>query len=351
MSRKSKKSKKRRDFETTGAFVNGSGQVFGDREEFLLNARLNLIDNPESFPDVQVFCADQPLKPIAVHRCILASRSPVFRQLFQESRYKSGKGLFPGVAVKVCLEYEYETVMAMLDFMYANTVQVKLKHLAPLVELSLCYGLQELTDLCLAYAGIKLEKLQNSSDPETNKAPATEIHAPQIRHKSSPNPLYLIQTAVSAIKLDFLKTLMDKIPQYIRTEHFESSHVLTQLTSEALKILLSSDKLKIDEYDLARIYASWYVLHGQGSIDENSKSHGSNSKSSLPVTAIRFFLLSRDEIAALEQSYEHCFPKDTLSKARALHDEIDSGALNEEVLRKRAGTRDRDHFVKLKFAD
>jgi len=349
MTKKAKKSKKQRELETLGTFVNAHGQIYGDRERFLREARSSLINNEKTYPDVQIFCSGRPREPILVHRCILASKSPVFRQVFLEfARKGANQNLYPGFAVKLCLEYDYDTVMSMMDYMYANALQVKLKNLPALVEIALSYGIHYLVDLCLSYAGMKLEKLRNalltaSAETLTNETPI----APSTRHKNTPNPLYLIQTGVSAMRPDFLQMLMSVAPAALRIEHFQSS-VLTQLSADAFQLLLSSDDLQIDEFDLVKLFANWYVLHASSQQGENGRkmSNTENQQNTKVLEGLRFYLLSRNELDKLEKELEHCVSPTAFEKAKVFHNTIE--AHHDVVLRKRYGTLDREHFEKLK---
>jgi hypothetical protein len=84
MTKKSKKSKR----STTNAelFIANS-LAFGDRLKFVNNARTQLINNLDSFSDVELvpFTTDKSdNRTILTHRAILSSKSPVLKQFFKD---------------------------------------------------------------------------------------------------------------------------------------------------------------------------------------------------------------------------------------------------------------------------
>ena len=84
MTKKSKKSKSRSTTSNGELFISNS-LAFGDRIKFVENARTQLINNPDSFPDVELLPLNNKNKTILAHRAILAANSPVLKQFFKDS--------------------------------------------------------------------------------------------------------------------------------------------------------------------------------------------------------------------------------------------------------------------------
>ena len=113
MTKKSKKSKHRLAT-TNGELFMASGLAFGDRLAFVEDARANLINNPESFPDVEVYSNESAI-PILAHRAILAAKSPVLKQFFRDCE----KGKKTGNSrIKLQLEFGHDAVTAFVEVCY-----------------------------------------------------------------------------------------------------------------------------------------------------------------------------------------------------------------------------------------
>ena len=162
MTKKSKKSKRPA---SNGELFIANSLAFGDRLKFVENARSQLINNPDSFPDIELvpIATDKSVnRPILAHRAILSAKSPVLKQFFKDVLKSPPKNtnLLP-LPLRVPISFDHETVMAFVEFSYANAARLKLKNLVNLISFSVCYGCIELMELCKSYCRYKT---QNDDD-------------------------------------------------------------------------------------------------------------------------------------------------------------------------------------------
>jgi len=163
MTKKSKKSKRPA---SNGELFIANSLAFGDRLKFVENARSQLINNPDSFPDIELvpIATDKSVnRTILTHRAILSAKSPVLKQFFKDVLKSPPKNtnLLPPLLLRVPISFDHDTVMAFVEFSYANAARLKLKNLVNLISFSVCYGCTELMELCKSYCRYKT---QNDDD-------------------------------------------------------------------------------------------------------------------------------------------------------------------------------------------
>merc|ERR1711976_1001606 len=230
-----------------------SGLAFGERLAFVEDARANLINNPESFPDVEVYSNESAI-PILAHRAILASKSPVLKQFFRDCE----KGKKTGSSrIKLQLEFGLDAVTAFVEVCYVNAAHLKLKYLESAIELAVCYGCRSFLDLCKSYCRYKTQKvIENELPGETNDGYNTSLSS----YKPKPNPLTIVECAVCTMDPSFIKEILQELLHRIRPCHLTEAS-LVKVSYNTMRILLSSDELLLDELELIEFYVKWASLH------------------------------------------------------------------------------------------
>jgi len=96
----------------------------------------NLVNNPD-YCDIVFILED---KPLYAHRCILASRSQKFQQLFNNIKEARAEINVPNIRFPVFL--------AMMYFLYTDAVDVSLEYTLELMGAASQFGLDLLKSLC-----------------------------------------------------------------------------------------------------------------------------------------------------------------------------------------------------------
>lgn len=369
--------------------------VCGDPLQFYNENRTNLVNNPHAFPDVELYAANKPHKPIYAHRAVLASKSPVFAQLFQEQQSVKnspikltieivGKKIFAKIfrrqdsyaegppvmtptptptqifhenfCQQFCTEFSYDSILILLHFLYSNCCEMKVKSLVQLMELSICYGMLPLQETCLEFAKAKIEKFVSRTDENSQSPPSAA--------RGVSNPLYLFQTCISSGREEMIRLGLDKLLKSLSADHFDNSTALAQVSVEALQIILSANDLNIDEVVLAKIFANWKMLTGGGPVSITNATPipfitqlpGSNNSSLVTTPSLesnprmnggtfsvasflRLHLLTNDELKKLQEDYGHAIPGRCFERAWRILSNPASFRLQ-----KRVGTTVRGHF-------
>ena len=88
---------------------------------------------------------------------------PVLKQFFKDVLKSPPKNnnLLPPLLLRVPISFDHDTVVAFVEYSYANAARLKLKNLVNLISFSVCYGCTELMELCKSYCRYKT---QNDDD-------------------------------------------------------------------------------------------------------------------------------------------------------------------------------------------
>ena len=369
-----KKSKKSKRSTTNGELFIANSLAFGDRLKFVDNARTQLINNPDSFPDVElvpITTDKSDNRSILTHRAILSAKSPVLKQFFKDILKSPTKN---NAIVRVPLSFDYETVMAFVEFSYANAARLKLKNLVNLISFSVCYGCTDLMELCKSYCRYKTQKVvENSQDDDDTSLTS---------YRPKPNPLIIIDCVIATYDEKFMREILLELLPKIRICHL-TENAMVQTSFGTMRVLLSSDELLIDEIELIEFYTKWAFLHGQSfnddkigrkiekcidgqiifnhqvelgrmspiapqlnSLPNSSESLGSeilNETNEDISNLLRYYLLDDQELDILKAT--NAIPEKALTLTRYVKKHV--GDFQGFGLKRRQGTKQRSHFDEL----
>ncbi|XP_035881836.1 BTB/POZ domain-containing protein 19 isoform X2 [Phyllostomus discolor] len=122
--------------ETRGLVVHGEAEPFSTALRSLVNNRL--------YSDVR-FVVGQERQEVFAHRCLLACRCNFFQRLL-------GPEPGPGVPSPVVLStVPAEAFLAVLEFLYTNSVKLHRHSVLEVLTAAVEYGLEELREICLEF--------------------------------------------------------------------------------------------------------------------------------------------------------------------------------------------------------
>ncbi|XP_032733486.1 BTB/POZ domain-containing protein 19 isoform X4 [Lontra canadensis] len=128
--------------ETPGLVVHGEAAPFS-------TALRSLLNNPQ-YSDV-CFVVGQERQEVFAHRCLLACRCNFFQRLL-------GPKLGPGTPSPVVLSsVPADAFLAVLEFLYANSVRLHRHSVLEVLTAAVEYGLEELRELCLEFVAKVLD--------------------------------------------------------------------------------------------------------------------------------------------------------------------------------------------------
>ncbi|XP_059840083.1 BTB/POZ domain-containing protein 19-like isoform X5 [Hypanus sabinus] len=264
-----------------------SGQVqptclWGNLASFAADMR-KMINAPE-FSDVK-FIVGKERKVVYAHRCILAHRCEAFSSMFaQQPLSRDAKGVdIPFVVSDV----QPDVFLAVIEFLYTNSVMLSSKMALEVLTSAVEYGLDDLQKLCMDYISSTLT----------------------------------VESACEALQ------------SIVKTQGFH------ELSDPAMLVILQSDLLTIDEPDLINFVREWAHVNSvvlDKSVPEIAKE---------VVRELRLFLLTPDELTALEveNKKDNLIPVDKIAEVWKFHALKKSSGIAVHLLRRRKGTRPRDH--------
>ncbi|XP_068095624.1 BTB/POZ domain-containing protein 19 isoform X2 [Hyperolius riggenbachi] len=254
------------------------------------------------------FVVGKERQMIHAHRCVLACRCKVFHSMFthQLQGVQSPQELqIPFVLA----DMNPEVFLAVLEFIYTNSVtltnQIALEVLTSAVE----YGLDNLRKLCVDYIG---QSLTVEMACEALQAAVTYG-----------------QTDLRQRCLTFIER---HTPEIVKTQSFR------ELSDLGIVSILQSDRLSLDEGPLIQAVREWARVNSVV-LDVPVSEVAQDA-----VRELRLFLLSPEELTALERenTKDELIPEIQIAqswKFHALKKAIDSPHL----FRRRKGTLPRDH--------
>ncbi|XP_034507226.1 BTB/POZ domain-containing protein 19 isoform X3 [Ailuropoda melanoleuca] len=196
--------------ETPGLAVHGEAAPFS-------TALRSLLNNPQ-YSDV-CFVVGQERQEVFAHRCLLACRCNFFQRLL-------GPKLGPGTPSPVVLStVPAEAFLAVLEFLYTNSVRLHRHSVLEVLTAAVEYGLEELRE------GEKKGRLLGGGN--------------------------MVSDRVEQLCLEFVVKVLDvelvceALQEALRTRGF------LELSAPALLPLLRSDKLCVDEAELVLAARSW----------------------------------------------------------------------------------------------
>uniref|UniRef100_G1Q549 BTB domain containing 19 n=1 Tax=Myotis lucifugus TaxID=59463 RepID=G1Q549_MYOLU len=168
------------------------------------------------------FVVGQERQEVFAHRCLLACRCNFFQRLL-------GPEPGPGVPSPVVLStIPAEAFLAVLEFLYTNSVKLHRHSVLEVLTAAVEYGLEELRELCLGFV-VKVLDVE------------------------------LVCEALQVAVTFGLGPLQERCIAFIEAHSQEALRTrgFLELSAPALLLLLRSDKLCVDEADLVLAARSW----------------------------------------------------------------------------------------------
>jgi len=274
----------------------------GSVDEFAKMAK-KMVNNKE-FSDLK-FLIGPSRKAIYAHRCILSARCAVFKAMFAD---KLSGGHDRDVPL-VLSDMSSDVFLAMLEFIYTNTVTLSAKNAIDVLATSLEYGLDDLRDLTVEYMVANLT-FSNACD--------------------------VMQAAVTYNQND----LKEKTMLFIEDNSVEvfKSKSMQEVSEDTLVSILRSSRLQMDELDLYKNVREWATVNG---VINGRKIHEIAREA---IKHLRLPLLSADELTTLEEESkkDNFMPLSLFSYAWKLH-ALKTGDKENILAIKRRGTSPREH--------
>ncbi|XP_032733483.1 BTB/POZ domain-containing protein 19 isoform X1 [Lontra canadensis] len=317
--------------ETPGLVVHGEAAPFS-------TALRSLLNNPQ-YSDV-CFVVGQERQEVFAHRCLLACRCNFFQRLL-------GPKLGPGTPSPVVLSsVPADAFLAVLEFLYANSVRLHRHSVLEVLTAAVEYGLEELRELCLEFVAKVL-------DVElVCEALQVGVAGPACRWASAWRAALLTRqpSFCSQVAVTFgLGPLQERCIAFIETHTQEALRTrgFLELSAPALLPLLRSDKLCVDEAELVLAARSWARV-GAAVLERPV------AEVAAPVVReLRLALLAPAELSALEEQNqrEPLIPVEQIVEAWKCHALRRGDAARGAPCRRRRGTLPREHhcFLDLPF--
>ncbi|XP_063143102.1 BTB/POZ domain-containing protein 19 isoform X9 [Rattus norvegicus] len=289
--------------ENPGLVVRGQAAPFS-------TALRSLINNPR-YSDI-CFVVGQERQEVFAHRCLLACRCNFFQRL-----------LGPGIPSPVVLStVPAEAFLAVLEFLYTNSVKLHRYSVLEVLTAAVEYGLEELREFC---PQLCLEFVVKVLDVE------------------------LVCEALQVAVTFGLEPLQKRCIAFIETHSQEALRTrgFLELSATALLPVLRSDKLCVDEAELIQAARSWARV-GAAVLEQPV------AEVAAPVVReLRLALLAPAELSALEEQNrrEPLIPVEQIVEAWKCHALRRGDAARSALCRRRRGTLPRDHhrFLDLRF--
>nr|XP_048286568.1 BTB/POZ domain-containing protein 19 isoform X4 [Myodes glareolus] len=237
--------------ENPGLVVHGQAAPFS-------TALRSLVNNPQ-YSDV-CFVVGQERQEVFAHRCLLACRCNFFQRLL-------GTEPGPGVPSPVVLStVPTEAFLAVLEFLYANSVTLHRYSVLEVLTAAVEYGLEELRELCLEFVMKVLD-------------------------------VELVCEALQVAVTFGLGPLQERCIAFIEAHSQEALRTrgFLELSASALLPVLRSDKLCVDEAELVKAARNWARV-GAAVLERPV------AEVAAPVVReLRLALLAPAELSALEE--------------------------------------------------
>ncbi|NXJ73649.1 BTBDJ protein, partial [Trogon melanurus] len=266
---------------------------------------------PFSRSDV-TFVVGREQQKVFAHRCVLACRCQAFRGMLGQgpvSTEDSSSSILPQGPF-ILGNVQPEVFLAVIEFLYTNSVTLNSHIALEVLTSSVEYGLQDLCKLCVKF--IK-DTLSVEQVCEALQAAVTYGQADLQQHC-----LAFIEDSTTAV---------------MRTRGFH------ELADVVLARVLQSDRLTVDELELVQAVREW--AHVSSAVLERPVPE----VAALPVQELRLPLLAPNELATLESHNQRdlLIPLESIAAAWRSHALRKSSGVPTRLCRPRRGTRPRDH--------
>uniref|UniRef100_A0A8C3GKT3 BTB domain containing 19 n=1 Tax=Cairina moschata TaxID=8855 RepID=A0A8C3GKT3_CAIMO len=277
-----------------------SARLQGEAAAFTAALR-TLVNNPQ-FSDV-TFVVGREQQRVFAHRCVLACRCQAFRGMLGGCG-EDPPGSVPPQGPFVLGNVQPDVFLAVIEFLYTNSVSLNSHIALEVLTSSVEYGLQDLCKLCVEFIKDTLSVEQ-------------VCEALQV---SGPGTLLVLVPEV------FLQAV-------VRTRGFH------ELSDTVLARVLRSDRLAVDELDLVQAVREW--AHVSSAV----LGRPVPEVAALPVRELRLPLLAPSELATLESHNQRdlLIPVESIAAAWRSHALRRGSGVPPQLCRPRRGTRPRDH--------
>ncbi|XP_072199513.1 BTB/POZ domain-containing protein 19 [Excalfactoria chinensis] len=282
-----------------------SARLHGEAAAFTAALR-SLVNNPQ-FSDV-TFVVGREQQQVFAHRCVLACRCQAFRGMLTSNEDPPSN--IPPQGPFVLGNVQPEVFLAVIEFLYTNSVTLNSHIVLEVLTSSVEYGLQDLCKLCVEFIKDTLSVEQVCE---------------------------ALQAAVTYGQADLQQHCMAFIESYtmavMRTRGFH------ELSDTVLARVLRSDHLAADELDLVQAVREW--AHVSSAVLERPVPE----VAALPVQELRLPLLAPSELATLESQNQRdlLIPVDSIAAAWRSHALRRGSGVPSHLCRPRHGTRPRNH--------
>uniref|UniRef100_A0A8C3NXN5 BTB domain containing 19 n=1 Tax=Cyanoderma ruficeps TaxID=181631 RepID=A0A8C3NXN5_9PASS len=285
-----------------------SARLQGDAAAFTAALR-TLVNNPQ-FSDV-MFVVGQEQQKVFAHRCVLACRCQAFRGMLSQAPVGSS---VPPQGPFILGNVQPEVFLAVIEFLYTNSVTLNSHIALEVLTSSVEYGLQDLCKLCVKF--IK-DTLSVEQVCEALQAAVTYGQVDLQQHC-----LAFIEGCTAAV---------------VQTQGFR------ELSDVVLAQVLRSDRLAVDELDLVQAVREW--AHVSSAVLERPVPE----VAALPVRELRLPLLAPSELVTLESYNQQdlLIPVENIAAAWRAHALRRGSGVPSRLCRPRRGTRPRDHHKHL----
>ncbi|NXN92198.1 BTBDJ protein, partial [Rhinopomastus cyanomelas] len=290
-----------------------SARLQGEAATFAAALR-TLVNNPQ-FSDVTFVVGRQQQKVFA-HRCVLACRCQVFQGMLDQglASNKDSPSAVPPEGPVILGNVQPEVFLAVIEFLYTNSVTLNSHIALEVLTSSVEYGLQDLCKLCVQF--IK-DTVSVEQVCEALQAAVTYGQTDLQQHC-----LAFIEGCTAAV---------------VRTQGFH------ELSDVVLAQVLRSDRLAVDELDLVQAVREW--AHVSSAVLERPVPE----VAALPVQELRLPLLAPSELVTLESHNQQdlLIPVEIIAAAWRCHALKKGSGVPARLCRPRCGTRPRDHHRQL----
>ncbi|XP_075615684.1 BTB/POZ domain-containing protein 19 isoform X1 [Balearica regulorum gibbericeps] len=263
-----------------------SARLQGEAAAFTTALR-TLVNNPQ-FSDV-TFVVGREKQKVFAHRCVLACRCQAFQGMLSQEPVGSEESpcSIPSQGPFILGNVQPEVFLAVIEFLYTNSVTLNSHIALEVLTSSVEYGLQDLCKLCVKF----------------------------------------IKDTLS------VEQVCEALQAVVRTRGFH------ELSDTVLARVLRSDRLAIDELDLVQAVREW--AHVSSAVLERPVPE----VAALPVRELRLALLSPSELVTLETHNQKdlLIPVESIAAAWRSHALWKGSGVPSRLCRPRSGTRPRDH--------
>ncbi|NWI63256.1 BTBDJ protein, partial [Todus mexicanus] len=258
------------------------------------------------------FVVGREQQKVFAHRCVLACRCQAFRGMLSQGQ-ASNEDSPSSVSLQgpfILGNVQPEVFLAVIEFLYTNSVTLNSHIVLEVLTSSVEYGLQDLCKLCIKF--IK-DTLSVEQVCEALQAAVTYGQTDLQQHC-----LAFIEGCTAAV---------------MRTQGFH------ELSDVVLAQVLRSDRLAVDELDLVQAVREW--AHVSSAVLERPVPE----VAALPVQELRLPLLAPSELATLESHNQQdpLIPVESIAAAWRCHALRRGTGLPARLCRPRRGTRARHH--------